>query len=392
MKIARTAAIVLAAASTALHAQTAERKEIAVQGKFADASTLSTYYLPAGFTNDVLYVPGWAVYASGGTTVAQFSDPGNDYLIDYYLDAWITDTDNNIDPNTTAVVIMDIEFPVKIYEYSTLGMSDYADCLYGLTTRIAKVRAAFPYATLGLHSTVAPTGTMNYFTNRGPSYEMLAQDGAFDDLDVWVPSLYIGVSYNELAWSSVLSRIETISGQGLDEALALNDLEDAMMNPLFPTPKGIYPILAFENYGGVHNEKQMHPMELAHQINFVRDWLDTNGLPKQWAIWIGDYEDGTGMGSPIADTTSPLDLPSCVSTTIGLRSLDDMLAEIVCRADMDGDGDIDSDDTTVFTALFNANDPRADFTGDGTFNNSDINAFANAASNADGYCQTYTCP
>lgn len=387
------AAIAASAATSITSAQTAERKEIAVQGKFADSTTLANYYLPAGFTNDVIIVPGWAVYASGGTTIAQFSDSGNDYLIDYYLDQWITDTDNNIDPDTTAVVIIDIETPVKLYEYSTLSMSDYSDCLSGLITRIDKVRAAFPNATLGLYGTVNPTGTANYFINRGPSYEMLAEDGAFDDLDIWVPVLYIGVSYNQLSWSSVLSRIGTISEQGLDEALALNDLEDAMSNPIFATPKPIYPLLAFENYGGTHDEKQMHPMELAHQINVVRDWFDTNSLTNQWAIWIGNTDDGTsGIGTPIADSTSPFDLPSCVSTTIGYRDLDDMLEEIVCRADMDGDGDLDSDDTSIFTALYMANDPRADFTGEGTFNNSDINAFTSAYAGADGYCQTYTCP
>ena len=49
-----------------------------------------------------------------------------------------------------------------------------------------------------------------------------------------------------------------------------------------------------------------------------------------------------------------------------------------CLADVDGDGDTDIDDITIYTDWFLNDDPRADFVDDETLNLDDLTAFTNA--------------
>lgn len=57
---------------------------------------------------------------------------------------------------------------------------------------------------------------------------------------------------------------------------------------------------------------------------------------------------------------------------------DNVLVEVVCQADFNGDGDVNTMDVLAFLNAWSAGDDTADFNGDGDINSLDVLAFLNA--------------
>lgn len=351
------AGAVLGTVAPTLHAQQPERRDIAIQGDFAEDDVLYDAYLPNGFTNNAIVVPGVALFCEGGVTTDTFinaTEPDIYTRVDQFARR------NNLDASSTQVMILDIEIPVKLFEYFNEDKLDPAlvpDMLEALKRRIRIFAEYFPVARVGLFGTVNPHPHGNEsFSSRREAYIRLGQEGVYDNIDLFVPVLYQRFGWHDFDRETVLRLTARMTRQGVEEARALRDSRGR--------GRPAYPLLAVVIFNSTspHDETQNDPTYLRHQVEVLR----CMGV-KDWAIWVGPDSLGEII---VEDPLPPLErLP-----------LSKLLSPILCPTDYNGDGRHDDRDTFFFQYYFLTNDHRADLNLDTAYNAADIAAYVTHAS------------
>jgi hypothetical protein len=210
-----------------------------------------------------------------------------------------------IDPDTDAIIIMDIERP-HLADLHTYSANDRKAIVDAYRRRIAATKAVFPDAKLSLYGTLNPDGRGR---SENPTYVArlnalveAGRDRLYDDLDYVVPVLYVRFGCDDEANGPCDRHWDTLAEYtrlGVDGSRQLKTSDGSSL-PLLP-------LLGFRVYNGnsaFHLELLMNlgvpdPVgaTLGEQISILED----RGV-EQFAFWTG--KDSNQLGGPSDPTVT----------------------------------------------------------------------------------------